>query len=505
MSPEKAHHQLTFTPFQDLSERLPGLPARRPASDAARGPDLGPAPTHTPGIPLEAPAAARSEEAAATIGDDDLLLKDCLAPRFQERAQMDRQRCLAEIRELQRDKRWRDILALFHPLEEKTPALVDAGLDLELRREVAFALGQEGRFEEALTTLGPALRDHPENFLSHSAAAFNAYQSLLQNRERKVRLLPDERRERIRYAHKHFQRCQEIRPDGVTSCYREGMLYKQVEQKTFKAVRCFERAVANWESLDPDQRERRHQERPKYVRSLYHLAACHLAHGEALRALPLMERLFREDDQREFISAVHRHFAMAKILHALGRSREALDHLETAGQAATRTEPTDYVWELAARCCLTLQDPSKGLDHLNRIPERARRPYVRWTEADLLCALKRTDEAERVLTRCAERDRRSRHRALMRLARIQYQQGHTEKSLAYADAANRFCLDTYGGENHEALFWKAGCLSRLGRQTEAEETLDRLQTLNPDYPRLGRLKEQIHDACRKESPHGDEA
>lgn len=520
---------LGWRPFEGIGSMFSNLPSKaefdgkegarptqtskvgRSGADAPSGisgaPSAAAAAHAIPDSPLPAPpSVAQSEplpqqdlfvpedvehcEKAHKAEEEDFLLDGNLAPGMQDYARQELRRSVAEAEELLRANRWEDMIALFYPLEEKVPAVVDAGIDLQLRLKVAFALGQTGRFEEALKSLEPALKPHPDDFQVHSAAGFNAYQSLLKRRERKVTLIPERKRERIQQAHEHFRRCQQLRPDHVTSFYREGMLYKEIEGKTFKAVPCFRQAVRNWESLSEEEKQKRHQERPKYLRSLYHLASCVLEDGNAQKAQELLERCIREDVS-DVLSPVHKHFAMAKVLHAMARYREALEYLETAGSAARDGEPTDYIWELAARCCLRQGKAADGMRYLSRIPERIRKPYVRWTEADLLIALGKETEAEEVLVRSAERDRRSRHKSLLRLVHLHYKQGLAGRALEEAQEANRFYRETFGNECQDALFWIAGCLYKLGRNEEAMRAAVELEKLNPEYPNLFRLKERL--------------
>ena len=484
MDSSGAKGRLAWKPFAGIDALVSLDPSAAPVASGEAARQQSPPEENLPAPP------SKSSLADSPADMEDFLLKESFAPRFQEQSRAELRRCLAEAEELQRSNRWDDILALFHPLEGKVPSVVDAGIDLGLRLKVAFALGQTGRFEEALKCLQPALKLHPDDFWVHSAIGYNAYQSLLKRDDRKVALIPEQKRDRIRLAHHHFKCCQDLRPDHVTSFYREGMLYKEVEGKTVKACDCFQKAIENWTALTEEQRTKRHQERPKYMRSLYHMASCLLSNKEPRRALDLMQRCFQED-QTDVLSPVHKHFGMAKILYGLCRYQDALDHLETAGLAAQAGEPTDYIWELAARSALLLGKPEKGMDYLGRIPEKRRRHYVRWTESDLLVALGRDAEAEQVLLRSAERDRRSRHRALMRLAQLHYRQSDSSRALQAAEQANRFCLDTFGNECQDALFWRAACLHRLGRFEEADQTLNDLQRLNPNYPNLCRLQERI--------------
>jgi tetratricopeptide (TPR) repeat protein len=477
-------------PPETSTSAAEGLPSGAAAAVSAAAERVNPDKGEKERYPGPSPSQAAGQSDGSERLPEDFLLAGGFSPGMHEHVKQELRRAVAEAEELVRQNRWQDILDLFYPLEDKAPALVETGMDYQLRLKVAFALGQSGRFEEALKALEPALKLHPQDFHVQSAAGFNAYQSLLKRRERKVSLIPEGKRERIQQAHEHFRRCQELRPDHVTSFYREGMLFKEVEGKTFKAAACFRQAIRNWETLSEEDRKRRHQERPKYIRSLYHLASCLLEDANPQRAFELLERCVRED-HGDVLSPVHKHFAMAKVLHAMGRYREALEYLETAGHSAREGEPTDYIWELAARCCLYQGNAQEGMRYLQRVPERIRRHYVRWTEADLLVALGRDNEAERVLVRSAERDRRSRHKALLRLAHLHYRCGKPERALEEAEQANRFYRETFGNECQDALFWIAGCLHRLGRTDAAEQTISALEGLNPEYPNLIRMKERI--------------
>ena len=63
----------------------------------------------------------------------------------------------------------------------------------------------------------------------------------------------------------------------------------------------------------------------------------------------------------------------------------------------------DFVYELLGRTYLAMGSPSRALEVINNIPEKSRRPYYRWTEADILCALNEFQKARVVLERSQER------------------------------------------------------------------------------------------------------
>ncbi|MEW6221292.1 MAG: tetratricopeptide repeat protein [Thermodesulfobacteriota bacterium] len=441
-----------------------------------------------------APAAEPRPAAVAPplpAPDDTFLLDDTLAPWQIQQASAGQQAALAEAEELVRGCRWPDLLALFHPVEEKVPELVAAGLDAELRLKVAFALGQSGRFPEALATLRLAVARLPDSFLGHSSLAFTACQYIRSCRTGKVALAPATRQELVAEAHRHFGRCQALRPETVTGFYRQGILFQEIERKSRLAIPLFERARANWLALSEKARQERHQERPKFRKSLYHLAVCLAEDHRLPRAQALLEELLAEDPAGETVGLLFTHFGLAKIHLAAGRPAKAREHCQVAVAAAAPDQAIDFVWELCARACLALGEADAGLVAIGRVPERARRPYVRWTEGDCLAALGRPEEAERLWRQAAERDRRSRHRPLLRLARLHLGRGRLTEALAEAEAAERFCQETYGNPSLEAMFWRAACLFRLGRLAEAAAIVAELERRHLHYPHLGRLAERI--------------
>ncbi len=496
MSKDATAKVLTYSPFQNINIDRSALkagedvPVQAAEESALNGATAASA---------EEPSAGHvTPDASHPAGEslDDFLLDDGLLPWVAQYASQEQQRVVAEARELMSANRWDDILALFHPVENKAPELVETGMDLELRLKVSFALSQLDRYDEAIQCLLPVIERYPDEFIVHSGIAYSAYMSLYAAQNRRILLTPPMKQQRIALAHHHFEACRRIRPDSVTAHYREAMLFKQVEHKTRKAVPLFQKAIAIWEGLSHEQKELRHQERTKYIRCLYHLASCHLDNNAPSAAHQALSRCMKEDAGRETLALIFKHFAMGKVLNALGRHKEALDHLETALASAAKGQATDFVSELSARCALALNDPHKAHAHISRIPRDKRRPYVQWTEADVLWALKRTEEAKGVLVKSLERDRRSRHKSLLRLAQILYREGQVEKALDRAREANQFRQSTYGNEHDEALFWMAGCLFKLGRFQESMDTLQTLRRVNPRHPHGGKLEAKVRCAMQ---------
>ncbi|MDD3993308.1 MAG: tetratricopeptide repeat protein [Desulfobacteraceae bacterium] len=421
---------------------------------------------------------------------DDLLGPDDLVPVRREAAGRTEQRALAELADLIRQNRWADVVDLFHPVEEKLPELADYGHDIRVREKIAFALGHLGRHDEAITELSACLKSEPDNFFLHASLAYTAYDSLWAAKNRQVLLSGKARNDRIALAHRHFAAAQALRPDTVTNFYRQGMLFREIEGKDDKSIPLFRRAVENWEGLEADDRQRRHQERKNYIKSLYQLAGALVAVGRPDRALGHLQRCLAEDESTNYIALPFKYFALGKVQFHLNSYAEARDALLFAAKCR-HDGPLDFVFELLARVYLALGGTDKAREAIGRVPEARRRPYIRWTEADVLCAAGEYEKALQVLTACVNRDGFSRHKGLLRMARITYLLNRFDQCAAHAEAARRFFREKWTNDCNEGVFWLAAANLRQGRLDEAGRLAGELETLDPRFPRLDRLKNAI--------------
>ncbi len=435
-----------------------------------------------------------SQVPAAQQQGGDFLAEQAASPCTGEQLQHDLDRVLAEIRELQAENRWDDILALFHPVETRLPELVDSGMADELRLKIGFVLCRAKRHQEAISCLSTVTKEAPDNALAHYSLAYTALDALFEARTSRSPLPGQEKKALLGTAHDHFARACALRPDSVTFFYRHGVLCKEIERKYRRAIPLFEQAVVNWERLDAEDRKKQHQQYPKYIKAMYHLASCLLQEGRVARSLELVEKVVELDRDRDHLQPVFKHFAMAKVLYRLGRPQEALEHLEVAAHRASKGQQPDFVYELAARCALALGQQERAARYINRVPASRRRPYVRWTEADVLLAAGRRNEALQVLAASAEHDRRSRHKALIRMARIHVADGQSEEALRLSREAAEFCRLTFGSPSHEALYWQAAALYLLNRFGEALAIVKELEEHRFRYPNFRRLAELVRKA-----------
>ena len=426
----------------------------------------------------------------AQVNDDEFLAVADLVPVQREAAERNLRLVLSEIELMTRDKQWADILAAFHPVTDKLPEVTDHGLDVRVREKIAFALGHLGKFDEAIAELEVCVRREPDNFHVHSSLAYTAYDSLYAAKNRDIFLSGKIKANRIRLAHEHFKAAQALRPEGVTNFYRQGMLWKQIEGKADRALPLFQRAVANWDKLTAEEKQARHQERKNFVKALYQVAGCLADGGRPQAALIELTRCLTEDEQSNHLSLVFKYFALGKVNYLLNRFTEARDALLFALRCPADTS-VDFVHELLARTLLGLGDARKALETVRAVPERKRRPYVRWTEADTLCALGRLAEARGVLLQAQERDSRSRHKTLVRLCRIEYLQQDYRAAAGHALEADRFFREKWGNPCADGLFWQAVCGLKLGEIEKARQFAAELKAFRPNHPKLDRLLKRM--------------
>jgi tetratricopeptide (TPR) repeat protein len=437
----------------------------------------------------EKAAEKTKDQHRETAGDEFLNLEEYLGIKH-DAAKRHLKQALMEITELIRDKQWEDVVSLFHPLDEKFPDLVSGHLDVPLREKIGFVLGQLKKYDEAIKELAIGIQKDPDNFILHSSLAYNAYNSLYAAKNREIFLGGKIKEDRVRLAHQHFQKAQRLRPDGVTNFYREGMLYKQLENKPEKALPLFQKAVANWDRLEESEKEARHQERKNFIKGLYHLSGTLLDKGAGKEALETIKRCLAQDEKTNYLSLLYKYFALGKVCFHLGRFTEAKDALLFALQCESHG-PVDFVCELLARTYLAMGNTRRAMEVIRKVPEKQRRPYYRWTEADVWCAEGNLEKAKQVLIACQEKDTRSRHKALIRLAKIEYLLRDYELCLKYAEDAGRFFTEKWGNIYDESLFWQSAGALRSGQIDRAQKFAQELRDINPRFPKLDVLLEKL--------------
>ena len=423
--------------------------------------------------------------------DQDFLSQLADNATLQEEILKRQEKILSEIAFLREENKWQEIITLFYPLEEKEPELVSAGLDIVIRREIAFALSIIGRFDESIKEFEYCLKYDPDNFHNNAGIAFVLYNSLFAAKNREIQLSYKEKKERIKKAHYYLNKAQKLEPNRVTSFYREAMLYRHIQGKNKKAIPLFKTAVENWEKYTDKQKKIRHQEYKNYIKSLYNLAACLIVDRQYKEALKFINKCIEADKEKNYIRPEHKYFTLGKIQFYLEKFEEAKKSLEFASTFISYEEG-DYIFELLARTFLKLGKKQEALDTITKIPSNRRRHFVIWTLADILITLGKKEEAKKHLIHSIERDRYSRHKGLIRLCKLAFLNKDYAESLKWAKEADKFHLEVYNTHDPDGLFWMAANYLKLNQKEEAKKVVKELSIIRPNYPFLPKLKQLIN-------------
>jgi tetratricopeptide (TPR) repeat protein len=441
----------------------------------------------------EAVIGGNSQSAGVQPERDDFLSESDLFTFKKSLVQRNQKRVLAEMEAFIREKRWEDALAVFYPVDQALPELCRDGCDVPIRSKLGFILGQVGRFDEAIMEYGRCVEAEPEDFFHHHNLAYIAYNSLWAAKNKEITLVGQQKKDRLELAHVHFEKARTLRPDGVTDFYRHGMLLAKIEMKPEQGLSLFLKAVSNWESLSVEEKALRHQEKKNYMKALFQSASGLLTEGKTSAALDMVNRCLAEDEKTNHVSLVFKYYALGKTNFYLNRLEAARDAL-LFSEKCRGQESIDFVYEILARTYLGLGAPDRALRAIEKVPEKRRRPYIAWTESEVRCALKDFEGAARVLQKSAEHDYRSRHKSLIRLAKIEYHLGRFGNTAKCGGWANAFFQEQYGNEYHEGLFWQALGAFKNGDVKEAKSIVRSLLESYPNFPRLDKLVAAIKQA-----------
>ncbi len=281
------------------------------------------------------------EAVAHPVDGDDFLTELARVPWTGEQLKRDFSRIMTEIKELEAENRWDDIISLVHPVEEKLPEFIQSGMAVEIRLKASFSLGRAARNNEAISCLAPVIKDEPENVMAHYNMAYTALDALFSAKTSRQPMPHREKKKFIETAQKHFSEACRLRPDSVTFFYRHGILIKEIKGQSKQAIALFENAIVNWEQKDAETRKKQHQQFPKYIKAMYHLASCLLENGSLTSSAALLEKVIDQDKKQNHMHPLFKHFAMGKVLHAMGKGKQAIEHIELAIYRADRGQPVE--------------------------------------------------------------------------------------------------------------------------------------------------------------------
>lgn len=373
-----------------------------------------------------------------------------------------------EAARLKTRKDW-DALAT---LGERLPGEV-SGPWLALADDVALALGQRQRFPEAIRLLEKTWAAEPTHRRA-AALAYLHYSALMQRgRDR------PQAREPLREGFRRWiGEALRLRPGSVKDLYRLGVFEAQVESQRDKvALRAFLGAIRSYHEMPAEERERRHDLRKYYVKSLYAGGRSALRLRNTGLARRLSFECIRADRDGRYVDPVHSLGLAGKVCLANGE----LDHAERAFRLALDARGParrDYLYGFLAETCRrrgALEDACRWIEAHVRPERRSAWLWrllgdIRRDRADLDGALSAYESALR-------RDRSGRHLTLTRIGDIhRSRQRWKQAERAYRQALE-FRRRRYLSDHREALEGLDAVLGARGKEAERSEVRAQLREL----------------------------
>ncbi len=385
---------------------------------------------------------------------------------------------------------WEEILRAFYPLDQKRPDLPEGQERLLIMQETAFALSQTKRFSEAIDLLLQCQERDPRNYQVAASLGFNYYNALMSDKGREIRL-GEEKARYVEGADRWLRVAEELYPANVVDFYRHGMLYHHIlERKDNKACPLFEAAVANWESLSREERDRRHKDHKNYIKALYHLAKARMRLGRYAEAEQAARKCMEEDRETDHEEPVHKFYLLGRILLEAGREEEAVAHLKNAAHMRTK-RPKDYVYYTLAVCLVRLERWDEALEWLAKVPPRYMKPHMKRLAGWIHYRTGHPEQAGSLLDEALREDSKGCHLTLVVMGRIFQDLGNWEQALQCFRKANQFKRKEFLNDHQEALFGEGQCLLRMGDREGAAEAFRKVLVLNDRHVQAAEALKEI--------------
>ncbi len=338
----------------------------------------------------------------------------------------------------------------------------------------AFALGQLGRQAEAITLLERAWAVEP-TYRRASALAYQHYTAAMQRRNPRARANADEGLS-LQTLKDGFRRwlgeALRLYPASIKERYRLGIFEAQIESCHDKvALRAFLSAIQAYRELSEAERERRHDLRKYFVRSLYAGGRSALRLRKVNLARKLSFACIREDGEGRHVARVHQLALAGKACLEAGE----LDHAERAFRLALDAPGPprrDHLFGSLADVARRRGQLAEGARFIEAHVRPERRSAALWRKLGDL--LRDMDEPARALVAyeaALGRDRKGRHLTLTAIGGIQLAAKRWKKAERAYREAIRFRRRHYLSEHAPAIEGLERALRGRGRDPAGDPLL----------------------------------
>lgn len=258
-----------------------------------------------------------------------------------------------------------------------------------------------------------------------------------------------------------FEKALQLHEKYVVVLYRKGYAHEKLEQ-VGPALESYARCREAWHALlDCPAKEK---DRKNCAKAAYHQGSLVLSGGKkivgasAASAAEILQEAVELDPKEG-----NCHYKLGAALLAASRAREAIQSLEEADRL---TRGKDYVLDKLAQAYAADERAEDAQKCYERIPPRYRKAYVNRNYGKLLVVAGRLEDAEQILRRAIEQERRN-HYGHYYLALALTKQGRHREAASEAREACKLKMQNYSSEFTEAT----GLLEQIGK--DHPEVLER--------------------------------
>ncbi len=215
----------------------------------------------------------------------------------------------------------------------------------------------------------------------------------------------------------------------IKALYRRATFFALLESaQDRKALNDYEAAIALYERLDPEARQRQHYSFKPYIKSLYGAARSALELKLADHARQRIARCLRVDQASDHVEPVFKLYLAARVCAFQGEHERAERGFRLALDARGPRDRA-FVHHELGRSMVARADHQRALDWIDQhVPAVRRPPFVWVSVGDWLKASGRLDQAMSAWESALFRDRDMRHLTLCRLGEAHVERGELKKA-----------------------------------------------------------------------------
>ena len=288
-----------------------------------------------------------------------------------------------------------------------------------------------------------------------------------------------------------FEQALRLHPNYLVCLYRLAYAYYQF-RKAKKAKNALIRARQVYESSVDERFLKRN--RKTYIRVLFLLGKVLLALKEYQKAYSLFCSVLELDDRR-YIDREHKLYELAKAQTHLGEYSAALKSLE---QALHPRFPQPYMLDLQGRIYHRMGEYQKALASYNRALRFRQFDYILMDRAQTHLAMGKVNRAVDDLHWALKRSRKSKHKILLELGKIELERNHLSEAGHYFRTAIQQKLQQYGSDYAEAHYLLVFYHLKNGEREKAREELQTALELNPHLEWDRKLTHLLHTRVNSE-------